>query len=99
MKLYTVRIHQTDYQFQVAEKETILQAALRQDIPLPWGCNMGVCGVCLGTVLEGQLEYLVSSRSPLALFEEDAVTGKALFCCAYASSDLLIAVPELVERS
>lgn len=97
MKLYTVRIHQTDYQFQVAEKETILQAALRQDIPLPWGCNMGVCGVCLGTVLAGQLEYLVGSRSPLALFEEDAAAGKALFCCTYARSDLLIAVPELSE--
>lgn len=95
MKFYTIRIHQTDYQFQIAEKETILQAALRQDIPLPWGCNMGVCGVCMGTVLEGQLEYLVGSRSPLALFEEDELEGKALFCCAYASSDLLIEVPEL----
>lgn len=95
MKFYTVRIHKTAYQFQVAERETLLQAALRQDIPLPWGCNMGICGVCMGTVLEGQLEYLIGSNSPLALFEEDAAEGKALFCCAYACSDLVIAVPEL----
>lgn len=95
MKSYTVRIHQTSYQFQVAERETILQAALRQDISLPWGCNMGICGVCMGTVVEGELEYLSSSNSPLALFEEDAAEGKALFCCAYAVSDLVIAVPEL----
>lgn len=97
MKSYTVRIHQSRYEFQVVERETILQAALRQSVPLSWGCNMGICGVCMGTVVEGQLEYLIGSNSPLALFEEDAAEGKALFCCAYARSDLVIAVPELGE--
>lgn len=95
MKFYSIHIHNTAYQFQVAENETILQAALRQNIPLPWGCNMGICGVCMGTVLTGQLEYLTESRSPLALFEEDAAEGKALFCCAYPRSNVVIEVPEL----
>lgn len=93
MKLYTVRIQQANYQFAVAENETILKAALRQDVPLPWGCASGICGVCMGVVLEGQLEYV--QGAPLALFEEDAAEGKALFCCAYPRSDLLIVSPEL----
>jgi len=93
MKSYWVSIHGTDYQFVAAHNETILQAALRQDIPLPWGCAGGICGVCMGSVLDGKIEYL--NGSPLALFEEDAVEGKALFCCAYPRSDLKIAAPEL----
>lgn len=93
MKRYQVHIQQTNYQFEVAENETILTAALRQDIPLPWGCAGGICGVCMGAVLEGSIEY--RNGSPLALFEEDAAVGKSLFCCAYPSSDLVIAAPEL----
>lgn len=93
MNTYTVRIQHTDYQFAVVENETILKAALRQDIPLPWGCTGGICGVCMGSVLAGSIEYV--NGSPLALFEEDAAEGKALFCCAYPRSDVMILVPEL----
>ena len=93
MNRYSVSIQQTHYQFIAAENETLLQAALRQEIPLPWGCAGGICGVCMGSVVAGRIAYV--EGSPLALFEEDAAEGKALFCCAYPRSDLIIAVPEL----
>ncbi|WP_020395784.1 2Fe-2S iron-sulfur cluster-binding protein [Thiolinea disciformis] len=85
---YTVIIRNTNYQFIVEAQESILQAALRQNIPLPWGCGAGLCGMCLGQIIQGQVEY--TNGMPLALFEEDEQAGRGLFCCAYARSDLII---------
>jgi ferredoxin len=93
MNAYQVRIAHTPYQFTVLENETVLAAALRQNIPMPWGCAGGICGVCMGSILRGTIEYV--KGAPLALFEEDAAEGKALFCCAHPRSDLLLLVPEL----
>jgi hypothetical protein len=47
----------------------------------------------MGSILRGTIEYV--KGAPLALFEEDAAEGKALFCCAHPRSDLLLLVPEL----
>ena len=50
---YTVTLLNTPFRFQVNKGETVLQAALRQDIPMPWGCGGGVCGVCMGKIVSG----------------------------------------------
>ena len=90
--LYTVRIKNTAHQFTVGSDETILGAALRQGVELPWGCGSGVCGVCMGDILQGKLEY---PAPPLALFEEDEAKGKGLFCVGFPRSDLLLSIPEM----
>ncbi|MGN5480505.1 2Fe-2S iron-sulfur cluster-binding protein [Cupriavidus basilensis] len=40
------------HKFEVATDETILGAALRHSIGLPYGCKNGACGSCKGRVLE-----------------------------------------------
>lgn len=89
---YTVRIKHTEHQFTVGANETLLQAALRQHIELPWGCGSGICGVCMADILEGELEY---PSPPLALFEEDEAMGKGLICVGLPCSDLLLYIPEM----
>lgn len=54
---YTVRIESTDHVFQVNEGESVLDAALRQGIALPYGCRGGGCGACKGQLLEGSVSY------------------------------------------
>lgn len=90
---YIVTIHNTPWRFQVEEGETVLQSALRQSVPVPWGCGGGVCGVCMVQILEGAVAY--PDGEPLALFEEDAAAGKGLVCVAQPCADLLLDVPEL----
>lgn len=90
-----VSIQNTLYTFQVETGETVLQAALRAKVPLPWGCGAGVCGVCLGTIVSGDMAY--PEGEPLALFEEDAAMGKGLFCVGVPQSDLILSIPELGE--
>lgn len=90
---YTVTIQNTPFSFQVDEGESVLQAALRQEIPLPWGCGGGVCGTCMGQVVEGEMVY--PDGDPIALFEEDAAEGKGLFCVGHPRSNLVLNVPDL----
>ncbi len=92
--VYTVRIKNTQYQFTVGADETVLSAALRQGVESPWGCGSGVCGVCMGDILEGKLEY---PSPPMALFEGDEASGKGLLCVGLPRSDLLLYIPEMSD--
>lgn len=91
---YQVQIQDTPYLFLVEENESILRAALRQNIPLPYSCSSEVCGVCMSRVISGEVFY--PHGAPLALCDTDLQAGYALFCTGYARSDLILAIPELV---
>ena len=74
--------------FTAKPDETVLEAALRQDVRLPYTCRDGACGNCKGTILHGAVDYGVYQGD--ALSEQDKQAGKALFCCATPLSDLEI---------
>ena len=90
---YQVTIQPSGHSFTVAGEESVLDAALRQGIILPYGCRNGACGSCMGTVLAGQVSY--AGKPPPALTADDAAADRALFCQARAGSDLAIAVREV----
>ena len=72
--------------------ETVLEAALRQDVRLPYACRDGACGACKGTILHGTVDYGVYQES--ALSDEEKLRGCALFCRATPLSDLEIEYTE-----
>jgi len=84
----SVTISTTGERFLVEEGETILQAALRQGITIPYGCDSGICGVCICRVHAGRIEY--PDGEPMALLEEDVQAGKGLCCVGRPLGDLLI---------
>lgn len=90
---YSVKIMPSGHQMEVDDDETVLEAALRQGFALPYGCRNGGCGSCMGTLVEGEVDY--GPMRPRALSEADEAEGKALFCQAYPISDLVIEVPEI----
>lgn len=90
---FTVTIQPSGHQFEVEDDESVLDAALRQGFALPYGCRNGGCGSCMGTLLQGEVDY--GPKRPRALSEEDEAAGKALFCQAFAMDDLEIEVPEI----
>ena len=78
----------SQHEFQAEADETILDAALRQGLLMPYGCRDGVCGTCRGRVLSGIVDH---GKAPIdTLGETDRGAGFALFCCAKAQSDLAI---------
>ena len=90
---HQVTLKTSGKQFTVDSEESILEAALRQGINLPYGCKNGACGSCKGKVLEGQLSHGQHSEGALSRAEETA--GSILFCCAHPQSDLLIEAREV----
>ena len=85
---FTVTISNNGHSFSVMPGESILAAAKRQDVSLPYGCAGGVCGACIFTIMEGSVEY--PDGQPFALFDEDIAANKGLCCVGNPASDLVI---------
>lgn len=88
-----VKIEPSGHAFTVDAHETVLEAALRQGIGLPYGCRNGACGACRGKVLTGEVS--AEGYSEQALSEQDRVKGYTLFCCAHPKGDLTIEASEI----
>jgi CDP-4-dehydro-6-deoxyglucose reductase len=84
---YRVFVMQTGDAFDVNAGESVLQAALRQDVMLAHECTFGGCGTCRVQLLEGTVDY---EEFPMALTPEEARQGYALACQARPQSDLVI---------
>jgi CDP-4-dehydro-6-deoxyglucose reductase, E3 len=90
---FTVTLKPSGNTFQARQDETILEAALRQGIGLPYGCRNGACGSCKGTLVSGDFDY--GSYQERTLREEEKAAGKALFCVGKACSDITLEIKEI----
>ncbi|WP_300648474.1 CDP-6-deoxy-delta-3,4-glucoseen reductase [Paenalcaligenes sp.] len=92
---YKVDVQPSGQVFEVAEDQTLLEAALAEGMMLRHSCREGTCGTCKGKVLAGQVDHADSDLEVLTQAERDE--GFALFCRAKACSDLQIHAPEVTE--
>jgi len=88
-----VTIQPSGHQFSVQSGETVLEAGLRADIALPYGCRNGACGACKGKVLCGEVD--LGAFQPTTLTQEDRAQGMALFCTAKPLTDLTLEIKEV----
>jgi CDP-4-dehydro-6-deoxyglucose reductase len=93
MKHFEVRIISSDSVFTVNEGESVLDAALRQGIMLPYSCKNGTCGSCKCEIESGEVHY--PFHPPLALSRSEIADGKALLCQAEPIEDLQIHAREI----
>lgn len=89
---YQVRLQPSGKTFAVEDGETVLDAAVRQDIALPFGCQSGGCGACRARLIEGEINYTLP---PHALAPAEIEAGYVLLCQAQPSTDLMLAAEEL----
>lgn len=69
----------TAFSWQVQYPQTILQAAKKQGIPLPYNCESGQCGACAAICVKGQVWMY---RNDI-LMEDEINAGRILTCTAY----------------
>jgi ferredoxin len=83
---YSVAInHQGSTQtIQVAESQTILDAAINAGIELPYSCSAGVCTTCAAQILSGEVEQ----SDGMGVSPELQAEGYVLLCVAYPRSDI-----------
>jgi CDP-4-dehydro-6-deoxyglucose reductase len=88
---FTVHIEPSGHRFSVEADETVLDAALRQNVGLPYGCRNGACGACVGSLEAGEVDYPSGKTEALT----QAGEGACLLCQAVPRSDLTCRVNEL----
>ena len=54
---FQITVLPSQHTFVAEAGESILNAALRQGVLLPYGCGDGACGACRGKVVSGQVEH------------------------------------------
>ena len=78
----------------VGEDESVLDAAERAGVALPFGCRTGACATCTGKLLDGRVEH---RRPPRALKERHLDAGYILLCVAEPRSPCRIAVGASIQ--
>ncbi|OUW06439.1 MAG: CDP-6-deoxy-delta-3,4-glucoseen reductase [Betaproteobacteria bacterium TMED156] len=86
--------------YKIEKNQTILQAALKQGLVLPYGCKNGACASCKATLVKGDVDY--GHYQAKALTEEEKINKKLLLCTAKPLSNVeiqanLISKPGMVS--
>ena len=85
----TIQYEGSEYKLVVPAKTTILDAALDQDIDLPYSCQAGVCTACRGRCLSGQVH--LDEREGLS--DSELANGYILTCVAHPlTADVVIEI-------
>jgi len=93
MKQFQVKNINSGATFTVNQGESVLNAALRQGVMLPYSCKNGTCGSCKGRLESGDVHY--PFHPPLALSREEIGEGFALLCQAEPTENLVIRAREI----
>lgn len=91
---FQVTVQPSGRQFSCEPDETILSAANRAGVGLPYGCKNGACGSCRGKVLSGDVTH--GAHQERVLPAADEAKGFSLFCCARPHSDVVIEAREVL---
>ncbi|MCO5977804.1 2Fe-2S iron-sulfur cluster-binding protein [Ideonella oryzae] len=84
----TVSLNGGEACFEVAEGDTLLRAALRAGVALPYECGVGACGCCRCEVEQGQVEVLWAEAPGLS--ERDRRKGRQLACQCRPQGDVAL---------
>ncbi len=84
---FNVTVEGTEYRFPCEPNESVLDAAQRAGLEIPFSCRKGVCGTCKGRVVSGEARAFAGD----ALTPAERAEGQALFCNTRPRSDLVIA--------
>ena len=78
----TVLVDDDETTFEMSQKQTILEAALKQGIDAPYSCQGGICSSCLARITFGTAEM----RKNSILTDSEIAEGLILTCQAHPTS-------------
>ena len=83
--------------FEALPGETMLAAAIRAGVGLPYGCKDGACGSCKCKKLEGSVVHGEHQEKALSAAEEAA--GWVLTCCGTAQGPVVLESRQVTDES
>jgi CDP-4-dehydro-6-deoxyglucose reductase len=86
---FRIHIAPAAIEFTAGANETLLEAAQRQGVDLPFRCQQGICGACVCRLKSGQFVYAAAAHALLS-----QTPSSYVYCCqAYATSDIVLHHP------
>ncbi|MFD0990568.1 2Fe-2S iron-sulfur cluster-binding protein [Mariniflexile jejuense] len=82
----TITVDDETTTIEMSQKQTILEAALDEDIDAPYSCQGGICSSCLARLKEGE----VTMRQNNILTEKEVASGLILTCQAHPTTDTIV---------
>ena len=95
--LFEITVLPSGRAFSSQGSETILAAAIRQGVGLPYGCKDGACGSCKCKKLSGDVSH--GDHSDKALTADEEAAGYVLTCCATAHSAVTLESRQVTDAS
>jgi len=78
----TILVDSEETTFEMSQKQTLLEAALKQGIDAPYSCQGGICSSCLARISKGTAEMKKNS----ILTDKEVADGLILTCQAHPTS-------------
>ena len=94
---FTISVQPSGRTFSAQGDETILTAAIRGGVGLPYSCKDGSCGSCKCKKLSGSVTHKEHSEKALSAAEEEA--GFVLTCSARALTDVVLESRQVTDES
>lgn len=75
----TILLDDEETSFEMSQKQTLLEAALKQSLDAPYSCQGGICSSCIARVTEGKAEM----KKNQILTDDEIEEGLVLTCQAH----------------
>lgn len=94
---FQITVQPSGRAFEAKAGETILSAAIRGGVGMPYGCKDGACGSCKCKKLSGSVVHGEHQQKALSTEEEEA--GFVLTCCAQPLTDVVLESRQVTDES
>lgn len=81
-----VLVDDETFEFDMSKEDSILDAALKQDIDAPYSCQGGICSSCIARITEGK----ATMRQNNILTDSEVAEGLILTCQAHPESETVV---------
>ena len=82
----TIIVDDDEATFEMSHKQSILEAALDQDLDAPYSCQGGICSSCLARLTEGE----ATMRQNNILTDSEVAEGLILTCQAHPTTPIVV---------
>ena len=94
---FQITVQPSGHQFSCEADETVLSAAIRAGVGLPYSCKSGACSSCKGKIVSGNVQH--KPYQARSLTDDEAAAGYSLLCCAVPQGDLVVQAREVAGSS
>ncbi|MDD2713295.1 MAG: CDP-6-deoxy-delta-3,4-glucoseen reductase [Simplicispira sp.] len=94
---FQITVQPSGRSFSAQAGETLLTAAIRAGVGLPYGCKDGACGSCKCKKIDGTVVH--GEHQAKALSAQEEADGFVLTCCGVAHSNVLLESRQVTDES